>query len=116
MRRQQPLFGRIDLTESADGFELRGHQGKWLFIAPLALAQLRDRSLAGRVAGQVITAQPFDSQDISMVEEPRGALNSCLPRFNVVRDLQAGNGAAARTRVGLGMEAPVMGVLILAAT
>ena len=64
---EQPLFARIDGAIAADDLDVARHQGEGLRVAPLRAAKARDGVGVGRVAGELITAQPLDGDDLALL-------------------------------------------------
>ncbi len=99
-RAQERLFLRRQLDQQ---LRAGSHHCERFLFAPLPLSEPGDRLLVGCVAGQVVTAQPLDRDDLSLAQERDG-----LPR------LEREPGTAIRAAGRLGVEAAVGRILILA--
>ena len=113
--RQQPLFPGPQVHQLAGARQVGRHQGERLVLAVLARAQGRGGSLVARAAGQVVAAQPLDRDHRPAAQSPGGMTERILvghPLPSRVEQHQVG--PAGGTGVGLGVEAAVGRVLVLA--
>jgi hypothetical protein len=131
---EQRLDLRRGLAHRANLIEVPGHQGEGLVAAGLAGSQPRDGLLVPRVDHEVESPQPFDGHDLARAQSGRCPAQRRVPpgdpavfphlkgEVRVVLPIRIGGGlprveregrAAARTRVGLGVEPAVQRVLIL---
>jgi hypothetical protein len=60
-------------NQTAGDFGISRHESKWLFLAIFALAQSRDRGGVGGIAGEVVSAQPFDGDDSASSQQLGGS-------------------------------------------
>src|SRR5690242_19453385 len=85
-----------------DGFHVRHHQSERLVASTFAPAQLAHDLVVLSIAGELKPAEPFDSKDPAGCQQTLG-----LWYF------KSEGGAALRTSVGLGVEAPVSRIVVL---
>ena len=106
----------VDVGERAGGGEVADHHRERLVAPPLARAQRRDRALVGRVAGQVVAAEPLDRDDPARGEQRRARAGE-RGVAGAVAPSPAGDQPQPRPagRAGdrLGVEAPVGRVGVL---
>ena len=95
--------GRAPRGELGEQGGVGGHHCERLLLAALARAQACDRALVGRVAGEVVAAEPLDGDDAALAQDCDRLLE---------RDRQPRPAGRAGDR--LGVEAAVGRILVLA--
>ena len=132
LKQHDGVFGRgqqLDLAVvhpavTAQLLEAVEHHGKRLVGPPFAVLEPQDRSAIGRVARQMEAAEALHRQDLAAPQQlrrstyrPGRVIDSAHRQLldRAVRPAhQAHARAAHRAGVGLGMEAPVRGIFVLA--
>ena len=100
---------------AADDVEIARHHRERLRVAVLAGAQPRHGAGIGRVAGELIAAQPLHRQDVTAQQQ--GACGVESSSDGTTRRRRGGRDAAGAAGVagdGLGVKAPVGRILVLA--
>ena len=123
-RAQQPRLQRREHAVTVDQRQVRIHQRERLLVPPLAPAQAHHRLLVAGVDQQMKAAESLDGHDQPPAQRchrpaQRGFLHGevLAPSCGVGAAVpQRQPRPALRTRVGLGMEAPVAGIAILRQT
>src|SRR5918992_275930 len=117
-RGEQRLFVRGDEADLTYLSEAACHEREGLVLAHLAAPQVIYSLLVEWVAGQMVTAETFYGDDSPATQHPRGACNGVIragvklvPEPVEQPYLRSAYGAG----VGLGVEAAVGGILVLAA-
>ena len=116
-RGEKLLLFRVLSAQLAHLFEIPGHEREGLVLAHLAATQGPHRPLVERVAGEVVASESLDGDDGPPAQHP-GRPQDGVFRFRVQLVAepvqQPYPRAADGTGVGLGVEAAVGGVVVLA--
>ena len=106
-----------DLAERADGVDVRSHDRERLLLAVLALAKSADSVFVRRVAGEMEAAKPLDGDELPTFQSgDRGSESIFAEQLTGVSLAEGEAWPAVRAGDGLGMEAPVVDVVVFIAT
>ena len=118
--REKRLLRRTHAAIAADDVEVARHQRERLGVAPLRCAQAFDRFGIGRVAGEVVAAEPLDGDDLALLDQAAGGIEIVEHRVSVDADRRAVEPDERRVRPAgragdrLGVESPVARIAIFA--
>ena len=82
---QRALLFRRDRAIAPDHRKIARHQGKGLGVAVLEPAQPGDRGSVGRIAGELIAAEPLNRDDLARTDQP-GRREGRLARRNFAQN------------------------------
>ena len=111
------LAGRDDAVPAQAGERARHHRER-LGRSALAFPQAADGRLVGGEAGQVIAADALDRDGAAGPDQSPDGVANRRPVFEIVRPIEEAEPrarAAGGARIGLGVEAPVGGVVVFGA-
>ena len=104
------VYGSI----AANGRQVGRHDGKGLFLANFSPAQTHDGIGIGGIGCQMITAKSLDRQNVALFQEFDRFTDRILCVNLVFEVVEKTNmGSAILTGIGLGMKAPIGGIIIL---